>query len=88
MTKLKNFNRIKNVSAVLTQSPKDLFCVESSDLVFALKLLFDRIRTEAARTLTSVFELNGRPSNRRNPDPGTARRVNHRIQVRRVLNTA
>ena len=88
MTKLKNFNRIKNVSAVLTQSPKDLFRVESSDLVFALKLLFDRIRTEAARILTSVFELNGRPSNRRNPDPGIANSVNHRTQVRRIFNTA
>ena len=82
MTKLKNFNRIKNVSAVLAQSPKDLFWVESSDLVFALKLLLDRIRIEAASTLTSVFELNGRPSNRKNPDPGTANSTYHKKLVR------
>jgi hypothetical protein len=88
MTKVKNFNRIKNVSAVLTQSPTELFCIESRDRSFALKLLLDRMRTEAAKTLISVLELNGKPSNRRNPDPGTANSVNHRIQVRLVFNTA
>jgi len=34
-----------------------------------------------AITANSLFELNGKPSNLKNPDPGTARSVNHRIQV-------
>ena len=43
---------------------------------------------EITRTTNSLFELKGKPSNRKNPDPGIANNVNQRIQVRRMFNTA
>ena len=35
---------------------------------------------ETVRIANSVLELNGMPSNLRNPEPGTARNANQRIQ--------